>query len=122
MFCFKQCKTQDSQADVNDYKLKCKALEDRVKQLEDQILNIQHESTEQDFVFDFSAVNAFSVERHWKDYRPCTIVGYTVNEPCVDSDKVVHNKEVVREWYLYCSNEQHAKIVEQFRASLKGKK
>lgn len=120
MFCFKKCEQPEVKVDTTDYKSKCKTLEDRVRQLEDQINTIYHETANEDFVFDFSAVNVFSLERNWKDLRPCTIVGYTLSEPYTETEGSVQTKEVVREWYLYCSKEQHAKLVEQFRNAMKG--
>ena len=120
MFCFKKCESPEPQVDNTDYKQKAKQLEDRVKQLEDQINTIYHETANEEFAFDFKAVNVFSLERNWKDLRPCTIVGYTLSEPYTETDGNVQTKEVVREWYLYCSKEQHAKLVEQFRNAMKG--
>lgn len=120
MFWFKKYQEPEAQVDTTDYKQLSKNLEARVKQLEDQLNTIAHETTEEDFVFDFKAVNVFSVERNWKDYRPCTIVGYTIDEPYTDSSGNIQTKECVKEWYLYCSKAQHAKIIEQFRKSMKG--
>ena len=120
MLCFKKCTTTEAQIDTTDYKRKAEELAARVKQLEDQLNTIFHETTNDDFVFDFNAVNVFSLERNWKDHRPCTIIGYTLSEPYAQTDGNVQTKEVVREWYLYCSKEQHAKLVEQFRNAMKG--
>lgn len=122
MFCFKKYKQPEQtevKVDTVDYKRKAKDLEARVKQLEDQLNTIYHETTNEDFVFDFDAVNVFSLERNWKDHRPCSIVGYTISEPYTDSNGSVQTKQCVKEWYLYCSKEQHAKLVEQFRNSMK---
>lgn len=102
-----------------DYKRKAEQLEERVKQLEDQLNTIFHETTDEDFEFNFNAVNVFSLERNWKDHRPCTIIGYTLSDPYTETEGSVQTKEVVREWYLYCSKAQHAKLVERFRNSMK---
>lgn len=114
------CCTPDHPKEAEDYKAKVKDLEDRVKQLTDQINTIFHETADEEFAFDFKAVNVFSLERNWKDHRPCTIIGYTLSEPYTETDGNVQTKEVVREWYLYCSKEQHTKLVEQFRNAMKG--
>lgn len=121
MFSFKKYQLPEAPVDTTDYKHKAEQLEARVKQLEDQLNTIAHETTNEDFVFDFSTVKVFSVERNWKDYRPCTIVGYVINEPYTDSAGNLQSKESVKEWYLYCSKEQHSKLIEQFRNSMKGK-
>lgn len=120
MWSWENKQKENIQVSEVDYKRKCEDLEDRVKQLEDQINTICRETKNEDFVFDFSAVKVFSVERIWKDYQPATVVGYIVDEPYSDSNGIIGTKECVKEWYLYCSKEQHAKLVEQFRNSMKG--
>lgn len=121
MFSFKKYEQPEDKVDTTDYKSKAQELEDRVKQLEAQINEIFNETANEEFAFDFNAVNVFSLERNWKDHRPCSIIGYTLSEPYTETDGNVQTKEVVREWYLYCSKEQHAKLVEQFRNSMKGR-
>jgi hypothetical protein len=120
MWSWEKKQKENTQVSEVDYKALAEKLEAQVKRLEDQINTICHESKNEDFVFDFKAVKVFSVERNWKDYQPATIVGYIINEPYSDSSGIIGTKECVKEWYLYCSKEQHAKLVEQFRKSMKG--
>lgn len=69
-----------------------------------------------DVHFDFKSMRTFSVERNVHNGKPCTIVGYLLQEPVLSSDgEMVVMKDVVREWYLYCNQERHQHLVEQFR-------
>lgn len=104
--------------DEVDYKSLAEKLQREVKQLQERLNVAFHETTEADFIFNFNAVKAFSVERNWHNDRPCTIIGYVLQEPVTMTEDNVTTKDVVREWYLYCSKEQHAKVVEQFNKSM----
>jgi hypothetical protein len=50
------------------------------------------------------------------------LIGYFIDEPVVADDKKVGSKKVLNQWYLYCSQERHAELVEQFKIYKKGKK
>lgn len=104
--------------DEVDYKALSEKLQREVKQLQERLNTAYTETGDADFVFNFNAVKAFSVERNWHNDRPCTIVGYVLQEPVTMTEDNVTTKDVVREWYLYCSKEQHAKLVEQFKKSI----
>lgn len=65
---------------------------------------ISAEENAAEVVIDFDQLNPFSVERHTTDGQRCTIIGY-------------FNCEGKREqWYLYCSLEQHNKLIDQYKA------
>lgn len=68
------------------------------------------------FSADFARMNAFAIERNVSGTtrEVCTIIGYTLKEPVVFTDGNVSEKDVVREWYLYCNQEQHEKLVKEF--------
>lgn len=122
MFWFKkqpQCKVQE--AKQVDYKALAEKLQSKVDELQSRLNTAYTETSDADFVFNFNTVKAFSIERNWHNDRPCTIVGYILNEPFTTTEDNVTTKEVVREWYLYCSKEQHAKLVEQFRNAMETK-
>ena len=86
-----------------------------IKALKDLISNNVTSST---FVFDFDAVKAFSVERMLRDGHPCTVIGYMVKtEEFVDGNKVTNEKP--KEWYYYCNQEQHEKVVAAFIKNMK---
>ena len=121
MFFGKQKQCDDCptpKVDEVDYKRLSESLKKEVDQLQKRLNTAYTETTEADFVFDFTAVRAFSVERNWHNDRPCTIVGYILQEPVTITEDNFTTKDVVREWYLYCSKEQHAKLVEQFKKAM----
>lgn len=59
---------------------------------------------------DFVAMNAFSIERNIKDGNPVTIIGYWKNE---------EDKKKLGEWYVYCDEAVHEKLVKQFDEVMK---
>lgn len=110
-------------------KLKVLELEKQVVELEKKLANagvqldafkktidkINAEIPASSFSFDFETVNVFSVERNINDNRPVTIIGYLLPEPVTTTEESgVVTKDVVREWYLYCNQEQHEKLIEEF--------
>lgn len=66
------------------------------------------------FMFDFDRIQVFSIERNFNDNRPVTIIGYLLPEPVTTEENGVIIKDVVREWYLYCNQEQHEKLIVEF--------
>ena len=86
---------------------KNKELLDKIDDLQRKIDYLNHhinnEINASSFEPDFNAINVFSIERNINESKPCTIVGY-----------ILDNK--VCEWYWYCSKEQHHKLVTQFKA------
>jgi len=66
----------------------------------------------------WTAMNAFSVERMWDNGLPKTVIGYILAEPVIytegDDQRVTH-KDVVCEWTLYCSAEKHEELVKEFK-------
>ncbi len=56
----------------------------------------------------FKAMNAFAIERNHGSEGPCTIIGYFGPD------------STVNEWTLFCNEEVHAKLVEQFKSEMKG--
>ena len=117
MFWFNKPRTDSTVQDTKevDYKRLAESLQKEVDQLQKRLNTAYTETGDADFVFNFNAVKVFSVERNWHNDRPCTIVGYVLQEPVTITEDNVTTKDVVREWYLYCSKEQHAKLVEQFK-------
>ena len=68
---------------------------------------------EASFSFDFEKMNAFSIERMAKDNLPCTVIGYPLPKVEV-KDGVETTSTSIKEWYLYCSDKQHEKLVKEF--------
>jgi hypothetical protein len=71
------------------------------------------------FAIDWDVMKVFSVERNPSEHVPRTILGYMLSEPAVhtegeNGEQRVTYKDIVREWYLYCSAETHEKLVKEF--------
>jgi hypothetical protein len=71
----------------------------------DMLIKIQ----QSEFEVDFKAMNAFSFERTIEKGIPVTIVGYRGK-----------NGEIAL-WYLYCSEENHKRLAEQFKRDILNK-
>jgi hypothetical protein len=72
-----------------------------------------HTST---FAINFDVMNVFSIERGFRDkYTAYTVLGYFTPIPIVGADNVVvGTKNEMHEWSLYCSHEEHNRIVQEF--------
>lgn len=76
--------------------------------------------TKADVHFDFKNMNVFSVERLVSDNKPCTIIGYLLKEPVLSQDgEMIVEKDVVHQWYLFCNEERHQQLVDQFKKAIK---
>lgn len=98
---------------------KVEKLEAEIKAYEETLKQINNEIPSSTFVFDFKAVKAFSVERNINNNVPVTIIGYFLPEARVTEENGIVTTDTVREWYFYCNQEQHEKLVEEFRKSKK---
>lgn len=117
-FCKKKTDEQLENALLSKSELtkKVEKLEQEVKNYEEVLKRINTEIPASSFSFDFDAVKVFSIERNINDNRPVTIIGYFLPEArIVEQEGNVVTNDVVREWYLYCNQEQHEKLVEEFR-------
>ena len=117
----KKCDKCTTKVEEEYYKTLSAELQAQLDNLQRELSTIKSETADAEFSFDFDRVNAFSVERNWNDGKPVTIIGYMLSEPVVMTEEGVTTKDVVREWYLYCSKEQHAKLVEQFNKAMEKK-
>jgi hypothetical protein len=90
------------------------------KQAYDDLWAQRERTSVAEVVIDFNNMRVFSVERYEKDGHPCTLLGYFLEEPVIANDgSIVAEKDVVHQWYLYCSIERHEEIVRQYKESLK---
>lgn len=82
-----------------------------------QLKTIENQITEADVFIDFDRMKVFSIERSIKDGKtPCTIIGYYMNDPIVSYDgEMIVNRDVVREWNIYCSDKQHTELIANFK-------
>jgi hypothetical protein len=93
-------------------------LQREVLRLKDTLQNVQKtlaasndSIANSEFAFDFAAVNVFSIERNRSsDMRPVTIISFMI--PGATSPT---------EWYLYCSDDQHQKMVNAYKQAKKTK-
>ena len=76
-------------------------------QIEEMRKQAQAEAATASMLIDFTNIDVFSVEHNVRDNMPNTIIGYWVT----DKDGVKSNAE----WFLFCSNETHEKIVTAFK-------
>lgn len=67
---------------------------------------------------DWKVMNAFSVERIARDGEVYTIVGYLLQNDYEDDKK----QSLVKEWTLYCSDDQHETLCREFQSYIKDKK
>lgn len=69
------------------------------------------------YSIDWKLMNVFSIERNLcmdgtQNHK--TILGYMMEEPVTTVENDVTYKDVVREWTLYCSHEEHQRLVAEF--------
>ena len=87
---------------------------------------LETEMNNASFAVDWDAMKVFSIERMWENGLPKTILGHILSEPVITSSgegvERVTEKDIVREWTLYCSAETHERLVTEFREWLKNKK
>lgn len=66
-------------------------------------------------MLDFDIMRVFSIERMAVDDKPCTVIGHYINEPILSNDgEMVVDRDVVHQWYLYCNNERHEELIQNF--------
>ena len=111
----------EKKEDDQSYKLASEnvKLQQRVNELEHQIKRYQDrlesEFARASFSVDWDAMNVFSIERNNNGLDGHkTILGYLLSEPYTTSDGSVTSTDVVREWSLYCSHQEHERLVVEF--------
>lgn len=86
---------------------------------------LESEMANASFAIDWDTMKVFSIERMWENGLPKTILGHILSEPVVTTSgegvERVTEKDIVREWTLYCSAAKHEELVKEFIA-WKGKK
>jgi hypothetical protein len=111
----------EKKEDDQSYKLATEnvKLQQRVNELDHKIKQYQ-ERLEGDFAkasfsVDWNAMNVFSIERNNNGHDGYkTILGYMLSEPYTTSDGSITSTDVVREWTLYCSHQEHERLVVEF--------
>lgn len=86
---------------------------------------LEGEMSKASFSIDWNTMNAFSIERGWNNGTLQTTIGHILQEPVIvtegEGEKKVTQKDVVREWTLYCSAEEHERLVQEFNDYKKSK-
>ena len=98
-----------------------------IEQLEAQIKRMHDEAecaklkdiATSNFAIDFNKMRVCALERNMHNGMVCTIIGHLIAEPVGDTGKF---KEHVKEYYFYCSQEQHEKLIKEFEAHKKSTK
>lgn len=122
MFFSDKITLSDLKVENGELKNEVHRLQNEVKRYQQLIDEIQNDLTKCEPVIDFNTMRVFSIERHVSNNRPCTIIGHLLNEPVLSSDgEMIKDRDVTKEWTLYCSNERHAELVERFKAHNAGK-
>jgi predicted RNase H-like nuclease (RuvC/YqgF family) len=101
--------------EISDLKVKLEDANANVDRLKAQLLRLQtnEDTAKATASIDFNKIKCFSIERNESQYRPCTILGYNL---LTDAENIGP-----REWTLYCSVEQHERLIEEFNKQKKGK-
>ena len=97
---FNQKKVKELQEAIKDYEV-------ALKKANDSINEINQKTLASSFAFDFNLTNAFSIERIVKDNIPVTSIGYFF------SKDYTANREI-GEWFFYCNEQTHEKLVAEF--------
>lgn len=112
----------DLKVEFADLKSKCERLEFANEAYRKRL---EGEMVTTSYAIDWDTMKVFSIERMWENGIPKTILGYMLSEPMVttsgDGIERVTEKDIVREWTLYCSAEKHEQLVKEF-TEWKGKK
>lgn len=108
-------KMSDLKVQIRELELENEELKSQVKGMQALIDQANNELTNATPHIDFDAMRVFSIERVANNNKPCTIIGYYMNEPIVSSDgEMVVDRDVVKEWNLYCNAERHEELVQKF--------
>ena len=82
---------------------------------------LEGEMAKASFSINWELMNAFSIERGWENGTHKTTIGHILQEPVTVTEGEVTTKDVVREWVLYCSAEEHERLVQEFNDYKKSK-
>lgn len=88
---------------------------DLQRQVQEYQNRLNGEYAKASYSINWDVMCAFSIERMREGDTNKTIIGYILSEPVVttEGDKITY-KDVVREWTLYCSHEEHQRLVKEF--------
>lgn len=105
----------DLTAEVERQKLAIKALRQQAKDA------LATDVATSSFSVDFEEMNAFSIERMEKNGGVITVIGHSADQTTWDTSGNATTVTDVKEWSLYCSHDEHEKLVAEFNAYKKAK-
>jgi hypothetical protein len=120
----------EKKEDDQSYKLATEnvALQQKINLLENKLAayesRLEGDYASASYSLDWATMNAFSIERSkcmdgTQNHK--TIIGYMMAEPVTTIEDNVTYKDVVREWTLYCSHDEHQRLVAEFNEYKKTK-
>jgi hypothetical protein len=119
-----KAKMESAQKAAEKYAARVNELDVEVTSLRNEMISLRKKLEQEDAIeqnlsvaIDFNKIDAFSVERNIGDNnRRCTVIGY-LQPSKTTADGVVTKISTTQEWVLYCSAEQHEKLVKEFEGS-----
>lgn len=112
----------NNRIEISDLRLKVAEVEKenavlqrQLKNAHDDLALIASESKNATPYIDFDIMRVFSIERNNEGRAPCTMLGYYMNDPVMSSDgEMLINRDVVKEWTLFCNTDRHEELVSKF--------
>lgn len=105
-------------AEIQDYKKLLKAQDEELANLRKKcsvLLAPRQEIRDSEFAVDWDLIRAFAVERNLDDNgQAITVIGYHLDQTTTIENAVTTTTQV-REWYLYCNQTTHDRLVREFR-------
>lgn len=86
-----------------------------INSLNARIKEMSEGNLDTDFCVDFQKMDAFSIERIFKDGQEYTIIGYRNPGDKLNPDGTGVRTFEIREWSLYCNRATHDRMVAEFR-------
>ena len=113
---------KDQSAEVTKLRNRAKELEvalirktNELSEANARLRAVEDEVSKAPVAIDFDTMRVFSIERSISNNRPCTIIGYYVNDPVLSADgEMVVDRDQVKEWTLSCNNQRHEELVKKF--------
>jgi predicted Zn-dependent peptidase len=89
--------------------------EERYKLEQQKIEEIQKSCADATPCVDWRAINAFSIERIYNktENQAQTVIGYIL---------ATKDDRITKEWYIFCNEEHHEKLVEDFKDYIETRK
>jgi len=105
-----------NQEKVKELQQVIKAYDVALKKANDSLNEINQKTLVSSFAFDFNLTSAFSIERIVKNNIPVTSIGFFFSP-----DSTITANREIREWFFYCNEQTHEKLVEDFNQYIEKK-